>query len=171
MRLNGYEIEPGADLRGAYLDGADLRGADLRRAYLDGAHLSRADLRRANLDGAHLSRADLRRADLSRAYLDGADLTAADLRGANLFGANLRGANLRGADLDGANLDGAQGVICAGTDPRGYRFTGHAAADGCRVLAGCRWFTLAEAREHWANNPDALARVALIAAWAEREGI
>jgi len=56
-----------ADLRGAYLRGADLTGADPRDAYLRGA-----DLR-----GADLTDADLRGADLT-----GADLTDADLRGA-----------------------------------------------------------------------------------------
>ena len=115
--------------------------------------------------------ADLRGANLSRADLCGANLSGADLSGADLSGADLCRANLCRANLCGANLCGARGVICAGTDPRGYRFTGHAAANGCRVLAGCRWFTLAEARTHWANNPDALARVALIAAWAQREGV
>ena len=68
------------------------------------------------------------------------------------------------ADLSGANLSGAIGAICAGTDPRGYRFVGIAHPDGPRIAAGCRWFTVAEARDHWANNRDALARVALIEA-------
>ena len=39
MKVNGYEIGPGADLLYAglrgNLSGADLRGADLRYAYLD----------------------------------------------------------------------------------------------------------------------------------------
>ena len=59
---------------------ADLRGANLREAYLRGATLWGADLREANLRGA--------------------TLWGADLRGANLWGADLRGANLLGADLD-----------------------------------------------------------------------
>jgi hypothetical protein len=42
VEVNGYTIEPGADLNGAnlreaYLRGADLRGANLREANLDGA--------------------------------------------------------------------------------------------------------------------------------------
>ena len=71
---------------------ADLRGANLGRAYLRGANLSCANLSCADLSGANLSGANL-----SRAYLRGADL-----RGADLSGANLRGANLSGADLSGA---------------------------------------------------------------------
>ena len=54
-----------ADLSGADLSRADLRGAYLSRAYLSGADLSRADLRGAYLSGADLSGADLSRADLS----------------------------------------------------------------------------------------------------------
>ncbi len=74
MKVNGYTIAPGADLRWANLSGADLRWADL--------------------SGADLSEADLTGADLS-----GADLTGADLRGANLSGANLRNADLYMASL------------------------------------------------------------------------
>jgi hypothetical protein len=71
-----------ANLWGANLGEADLRGADLRRA-----NLGEADLR-----GADLGEADLGEADLGRANLWEADLRGADLRRANLWGANLRGA-------------------------------------------------------------------------------
>jgi len=97
MKVNGYEIKPEANLRGAYLYGADLRGANLRRTDLSRANLRRADLRRA----------DLREADLSEAYLYGADLSETNLRETNLRGANLTGANLYGAYLYGADLSGA----------------------------------------------------------------
>lgn len=74
MEINGYKIEPKADLRGA-----DLRGADLRGAILYGADLRGADLYKANLYGANLY---------------GANLHKANLHKANLYGANLLGANL-----------------------------------------------------------------------------
>ena len=83
-----------ADLRGAYLGGANLRGADLRGAYLGGANLYGANLR-----GAYLGGANLRGANLYDADLRGADLRGAYLGGANLGGAYLGGANLRGAYL------------------------------------------------------------------------
>ncbi|EAU4927211.1 pentapeptide repeat-containing protein [Salmonella enterica] len=93
-----------ADLCGANLYGADLRGANLCDANLYGANLRGADLCGANLYGAdlcdaNLYGANLRGADLCGANLYGADLCDADLRGANLCDADLRGANLRGADL------------------------------------------------------------------------
>ena len=82
MKVNGYEIKPGADLRCANLEGANLEGAYLRDANLEGTNLSGANL-------------------------EGADLRYANLRYANLYRANLSGANLDGANLDGANLEGA----------------------------------------------------------------
>ena len=105
--------------------------------------------------------ANLRGADLSGAILRGADLRGADLRGAILSEADLRGADLRGADLSGA-----RDFICLGWDSRGYHFRGVRWADGWRVNAGCRWFTVPEAVAHWteAGNADALARVAILAA-------
>lgn len=54
-----------ANLIGAYLRDADLRGADLRKANLSGADLREADLRGADLRKANLSGSDLREADLS----------------------------------------------------------------------------------------------------------
>lgn len=78
-----------ADLYGANLTGANLRGADLRYANLYGADLRGADLYGANLYSANLC---------------GANLYDADLYGANLRDANLRDADLYGADLRGANL-------------------------------------------------------------------
>ena len=109
MEVNGYQIEPGADLNGANLTGVNLSGADLTNADLITADLTNADLRDANLAGADLTNADLSWANLSGANLNGAYLTNADLSWANLSGADLRGVNLTGvilrsADLSGVNL-------------------------------------------------------------------
>jgi len=90
--VNGYKIQPGANLAGANLAGADLGFADLRGANLSDANLASAKLRGAVLSGANLT---------------GANLTGAKLRGANLFGAKMFGANLTGAKMFGANLTGA----------------------------------------------------------------
>ena len=57
------------------------------------------------------------------------------------------------------------GIIDAGHDNRGYHFFGvRGKSIGYRIRAGCRWFTLQEARLHWSDrgNDDALARVRLI---------
>ena len=104
LKEHGYDCLHDADLRYAYLCGADLHGANLHDADLCGANLYGADLRDADLSDAdlryaYLHGADLSHADLSDAYLCGADLHDADLCGANLYGADLRDADLSDADL------------------------------------------------------------------------
>ncbi|MKM02008.1 pentapeptide repeat-containing protein [Salmonella enterica subsp. enterica] len=105
---------------------ADLCGADLRDAYLRGADLYCANLRGANLRGADLYCANLRDAYLRGADLCGADLCGADLRGADLYCANLRDANLRDADLYGADLRDAylRDADLYGADLRGANMRG-----------------------------------------------
>lgn len=127
---------PGEDLRGARLDGADLRSrtfarARLADARLDGACLDAVDLTEADLADAWLPRASLRGACLrgatlarvngpgsdwygailESAALQNADLEAADLSAARLAGARLDGARLRGADLSAADLTAVQGRL------------------------------------------------------------
>lgn len=63
-----------SDLRGARLQGADLRDASFRRSCLWKAHLQGADLR-----GASLNRADLTEARLAGVKLEGANLAGARL--------------------------------------------------------------------------------------------
>ncbi len=161
MKINELEITAGADLRGANLRDANLSGANLR-----GANLHEADLREANLREANLREADLREADLRGANLREANLHEADLREANLRWANLRGANLASSS-----------VIDGGQDRRGYRFAMVPHNDGPRVFAGCRWFTLPEARLHWAaglaasdSAPECLRKVEMMAVEAQARG-
>ena len=155
----------------AWARSGDLYGADLY-----GANLYGADLRGANLYGADLYGADLYGADLR-----GADLRGANLGGADLYGANLRGADLRGANLGGADLGGCLCIIDGGQDARGHRVVGWMHDDQLMIKAGCRNFTLAEARAHWggadyledhdaATQAEMVARVGLIAAVARAWG-
>lgn len=61
--------------------------------------------------------------------------------------ANLSGANLIGADLRGANL------IIGGQRSDGYRFLAYREKDGrVFIRAGCRYFTLDDARDHWTRT-------------------
>ena len=147
-------VKLGLAVKLAKYAGANLVGANLARANLAGANLARA-----YLDGANLARANLARAYLAGAYLDGANLVGANLAGANLAGANLAGAYLDGAYLDGAYLDGAnldgaklgaQWIVQGPARSDGYFFMlTNLKGEGVRVKAGCRNFTLAEARKHW----------------------
>ena len=116
-------------LERAAKDCANLTGANLRGAFLRGANLDCA-----NLTGAFLTGANLRGANLDCAFLAGANLT-----GANLTGANLRGAFLRGAYLDGGEkLIGERPVFMTG--PIGSRcgyLIAYLTDKGVRLLAGC----------------------------------
>jgi uncharacterized protein YjbI with pentapeptide repeats len=97
-----------ADLREADMTSADLRRADLSQARLDGACLDGAVLSRANLHNARLSKASLRGAHLEDAYAVHAQLSGADLRSAVLTEARLMDATLTGVRLQHAHLVGAE---------------------------------------------------------------
>ena len=136
-----------------------LSEANLAKANLRGAYLARANLAEANLRGANLRGVYLRGADLSRANLRGADLTGASLTGANLAGANLFGANLRGADLGVATINGNKLDRLLARAMRvsdGHEFFLFALQDGPpKIIAGCRWMTIADYRAHVAAKyPD-----------------
>lgn len=121
-------------LRDADMRDADLSWADLSGTYMRGADLSGADMRNADMRGA-----DMRRTSLFRADMRGADLSGADMREANLAYAVMRGADLRSTC-----------VIDLGQRSDGYQFFFHLRYDGEPwVLAGCRYFPLPLAREHW----------------------
>ncbi len=162
-----------ADLREANLRGADLRGANLRWADLREANLREADLRGANLRGANLRGANLRWANLCRANLREANLRGADLRWADLHEANLHGADLRGADLRGANLRGATGWIPLSETDHGYLVGASWHGDHWQIQAGCRNFTVAEARAHWGaadyHIPVSGSRIVHMLDWLEKQ--
>ena len=48
-------------------------------------------------------------------------------------------------------------IFQVGADARGYEFCGVRLANGWRVIAGCRNFSPAEAREHWAEGTECRA--------------
>ena len=78
----------------------------------------------------------------------GISLRGADLEGAYLRWANLEGADLEGADLRRADLRGTC-VIDIGQRSDGYQFYLHCGLDEPHILAGCRCFTITDARKHW----------------------
>ena len=94
----------GADLREARLARATLSTAYLQRALLHGAHLQRTLLILTHLEEAYLPKAWLHGADLFGTYMQGANLESVRLHGADLHRANMQGANLSDAHLQGAFL-------------------------------------------------------------------
>ena len=129
-------------MRISRLDGTiayDAPGAATMRDAVTAAVLAGANLRGANLTGAYLTWADLRGADITGAYLTGANLT---------------GAYLTGAYLTGADITGAAGVLAIGPIDTWIMYAVRF-PDGPRIKAGCRWFTVAEAREWWGKGGTA----------------
>ena len=59
MNINGYEIKPFANLKGADLWGANLRDANLKGANLEGADLEGANLVGANVTGTILEKKEV----------------------------------------------------------------------------------------------------------------
>ena len=147
----------------AELSGENLHGAKLCRVNLREARMCMADLSNSDLSYSSMTNANLRRANLR-----GANFSGANLRGADLSLANLYGANLSGVELYKVDLYGAKGIVNAGMDWRGHLFIGVQRDDGWMVKAGCRWFTISEAKDHWKDNQDALCRVAVIEYHATR---
>ena len=62
-----------------------------------------------------------------------------------------------GGSLDLRGCTALTNVFRAGADARGYEFCGVHLANGWRVIAGCRNFSPAEAREHWAEGTECRA--------------
>ena len=117
--LNGINLR-NAQANRCFLVKADLRYSDMQDASLRESDLRKADLTGAILKGAHLYKVDLQDttmkfANLQSAFLDSANLKdsnlyASSLKNAYLDRANLQGANIELANLQGANLKGTQGL-------------------------------------------------------------
>ena len=88
----------------------------------------------------------------TRAHLAGADLAGANLVDANLVDADLARANLADANLVGTNL-GEQWIVQGATRSDGYSFFLQKLTRDAEpmVKAGCRYFTIAQAQEHWGS--------------------
>lgn len=104
--LNGV-IMVGAHMEGASFMDAYLKyNADIRGAYLDGA-----DLRYAQVEGANLDGASLKGARLFMTCLDGASLVGVNLEKSYLWGAHLEGARFFSLVEDKNNPEVRQRVI------------------------------------------------------------
>ncbi len=108
--FSGFRI----NLRGSWLNGANLTKARLHGASLASARLQEASLEDANLLGISLKDTRLQCANLRGARLQGAVLFRAGLQSASMEKAWLQGAVLGRAGLQGAKLEKArfQGAKC-----------------------------------------------------------
>ncbi|WP_299844657.1 pentapeptide repeat-containing protein [uncultured Roseovarius sp.] len=94
-----------ADLRGAFLSGANFFGANMESVQFRKAQMEGADFRNANLSRANFRKAKLQRANFRAATMDRIDLRHAQLDGANLSYAILKGAKLEYARMEDAVLN------------------------------------------------------------------
>ena len=90
------------------------------------------------------NKSNLRNADFSNAYLRKADFSNADFSNAYLGNANLSNADFRGA-----NLGDSDHLISGGQRLDGYEFYGQIKDGELWIKAGCRYFSIDEARRHW----------------------
>ena len=95
----------GADLRGVYLEDANLEHAIFLYARLDGALFDQVRLSKALLGEAHLEKAHLQRTDLA-----GADLSFAHLQGASLVNVRFDHANLSRTHFEGTYFSQPSGL-------------------------------------------------------------
>ena len=154
--VNGYILEPYADLSGANLRNQDLQGANLAYANLQGA-----DLRNSNLTFANAWNCDFRGADLR-----GTNFTKTKLERSNFEGAIFGNTYMFNAKMDDCNFAKVKfGAGCDFTRAGLYRanFTeaDFGAGENTRLEdAQLKWaylrkMDLRETRIGWANLTDA----------------
>jgi len=144
-------VRQGVSLALANFSGANFSGAHFSGANFSGANFSLANFSRANFSGANFSGADFSLADFSRANFSRANFSGADFYKANFSGANFSGANFSRANFYGANFSGAEGILHVGPVD-GWDMYAVRWDDGPRIKAGCRWFTVSEARKWWGKG-------------------
>lgn len=88
------------------------------------------------------------RATSAREAVEAAVRDRTNLSGADFTGADFSGVHFTGVDFTGADFTGAIGIIRMGPID-GWEMFAVRWPDGPRIKAGCRWFTVNEAREWW----------------------
>lgn len=102
--VNGYTLEPYADLRGANLRNQDLQGANLAYANLQGADLRNSNLTFANAWNADFRGADLRNTNFTKTMLRRSNFEGARFGGTYMFNAKMDDCNFRRVNF-GAGCD------------------------------------------------------------------
>jgi len=147
-RIDGtvaYESQSATSLKEAVAE-AVRQGVSLARAHFPGANFFGV-----HFSGADFSRANFSRADFSLANFYGANFFRADFSLANFSRANFYGADFSRANFYGANFYLAEGVLHVGPVD-GWDMYAVRWDDGPRIKAGCRWFTVSEARKWWGKG-------------------
>ena len=147
-RIDGtvaYESQSATSLKEAVAE-AVRQGVSLA-----GANCSEADFFGANCSGANFYGANFSRANFSGANFYGANFFGVRFFGADFSRANFSRANFSGASFYGANFFGVEGILHVGPVD-GWDMYAVRWDDGPRIKAGCRWFTVSEARKWWGKG-------------------
>lgn len=142
-----------ANLYGAKLDFADLKGASLCGANLNATNLHRAKMRNSDLNGASLNGANLYGADLTRANLCGVGFYDAILTRAKLDGADLTDASFEGAEIEGGRK--VIRLLRRAMRSNGYELFLWHCKEGFYIKSGQMLFlTIEEAAPFWEETCD-----------------
>lgn len=146
--INDRRVESSADLSGSDLSHSDMSGMDLNSVKLSGTNLAFSDLSNTTLDLSKMCRAQCNGANFSGARMYGVDMSHGD------FCANFYGAIMEDCYLDGADFTGARGLVSLGA-PYDWQVILVFQPSGEHMIgAGCRWFTIWKARDHWEGRRD-----------------
>jgi|SRR5271165_1279567 len=104
------------NLRGAFLNNADLHESEFFETNLQDANLSNCEAWSAEFERVNLCGANLTAADLRSVHLANTDLRRANLRGAIVATATLENVRLEGADLQWTNFAGTVLKCCSFRD-------------------------------------------------------
>jgi hypothetical protein len=148
----------GAKFNNVNFNGADLSGSDFRNVNISKSEFNNAKFRGANLYGVNFSGLELKYANFYSASLYEAVFCGADLHGSYFFYADITGANFCRSNISFVDFERAElskNIRATGAPHRramrtdGYEFFLWHTDAGWRVMAGCRFFTMDEAWQHW----------------------
>jgi hypothetical protein len=157
----------------AITDGADVTVTEMgwviwKYGNFRGGNFRGGDFWGGDFWGGDFWGGDFRGGDFWGGNFWGGDFWGGDFRGGDFRGGNFRGGNFRGGDFWGGDFWGgnAHGVkadrILTMCHVDGWPKTLCAINGVAYILAGCQWFTLADARKHWSKRPDRTNTLAML---------
>lgn len=128
------------------------------KADLTGADLSSMIFKDITFTGAKFDRVKLRQTEFRDCWLEDAVFRACEMHRTLFIGSNMKSINVANSHFGAAlfeecNLEGSN-LILLGMSQRGHSFVMTYENGIAIIRAGCREFTLDEARDHWPENQN-----------------
>jgi uncharacterized protein YjbI with pentapeptide repeats len=132
------------------LTSAEFRFTKIARSNFRRAQATNAEFYDVQFSGGNLDAGNFEGSVFERCKLWDVDMDSTVLKDVRFAECDFSGADMRGANFHGAMLSQNE-LILAGYDIRGYLFYAYLDTRiNCAVVrAGCRRFTIAEAKKHW----------------------